>query len=81
MKPLPTAPWTQEDTDIWVRVLERHGLYWYALCLEWFQGQDRRDAELMLYAQQYPLITWVGPPMIHVRNSVAAYWADPEVPA
>jgi hypothetical protein len=43
------------------------------------EDSDRRDADLMLYAQQHPLITWVGPPMIHVRNSIAAYWSDPPI--
>ncbi len=48
MKPrLEPERWTVEDTDIWVKVLERSGLYWYATCLQWFQGQDRRDAELV----------------------------------
>lgn len=51
MKPLPVARWTAEDTDIWVNVLERQGLYWYATSLECFQGQDRRDAQLMYLAR------------------------------
>jgi len=82
MKPrLNPAPLTTEDGDIWARVVNRSrrcfsshdaGLY-HRVTL----GADRRDADLMLYAQQHKLVTWVGPPMIHVRNAVSAYWSDP----
>lgn len=79
MKPLQTVPLTPEDLEA------------YSYCYGFVEGQswdavmiyvrmaDRRDAALMLYAQQRKLVTWMGPPMIHVRNSVAAYWADPDV--
>jgi hypothetical protein len=48
MNPFPAARWTEEDTDIWVRLLKRGGLYRYAVALQWFQGQDQRDARFML---------------------------------
>jgi hypothetical protein len=56
VKPLPVAPLTKEDGDIWVRVINRSrrcfsahdaGLY-HRVTL----GADRRDADLMLQAQE-----------------------------
>jgi len=73
MKPrLPPAPWTPEDTDIWVRVLKRRGVYWYGTLLQYFQGGDRRDADLMLLAQQSPLARFV--------DIVGEHWAVSMVP-
>jgi hypothetical protein len=79
VKPLPAAAWTKEDTDIWVNVLERCGLYWYATTLEWFQGQDRRDAELMLRAQHITNRDWS---YVRLDSWNAATWSvAPEVVA
>lgn len=79
MKPrLEPAPPTEEDFAIlcymWPgRDWRREPLYPIGHSI----AGDRRDADLMLYAQQHKLVTWVGPPMIHVRNAVSAYWSDP----
>jgi hypothetical protein len=45
MKPLPTAPLTQEDIDVWLRIESRFGpgTRYHALT-----HADRRDADLML---------------------------------
>lgn len=49
MKPLLPAPWTPEDTDIWLRWARRYGWRVYACFLANVQTTgDRRDAELML---------------------------------
>jgi hypothetical protein len=54
MKPLLSAPLTDEDIDIWVTVL--HVVGWPLVevrpLLHPFFDADRRDAELMLIAQQ-----------------------------
>jgi hypothetical protein len=71
VKRLPAGTWTTEDTDIWVRVLERHGLYWYASNLIWFQEQDRRDAELMLQAQE---VAQFGPAAIELYGIACRGW-------
>lgn len=77
MKPrLGPAMLTEEDRFAWGYCLLRWSpgvVDLYGLSMD----ADRRDADLMLYAQQHKLVTWVGPPMIHVRNAVSAYWCDP----
>jgi hypothetical protein len=81
MKPrLESAPYTREDYIIWWCVTRTfwcqpgHG---FLVELEpAARRSDRRDAEIMFYAQQFKLVTWIDPD-IDVRNSVAAYWADP----
>ena len=84
MKPRPDLlPLSEEDTAVWHLVVDRfYGLRdapRYAFIGLWAGSlmQARRDADLMLYAQQHKLVTWVGPPMIAVRNAVSAYWSDP----
>lgn len=54
MKPLPSAPLTDEDFDIYVRMCAhdrrakgKHRLSW----AHWYDVADRRDAELMFRAQ------------------------------
>lgn len=59
MKPLPPAPLTHEDNDIWVRNVNR----WFVgndpgqAAVDAFHGDtlgaDRRDAELMLQLTHY----------------------------
>jgi hypothetical protein len=61
MNPFPAARWTEEDADIWVRLLKRWGLYRYAVALHWSQGQDKRDAELMYEMQRYRSFGYIGP--------------------
>lgn len=80
MSPRPSAPLTREDRLIWLRInlpLGKPAPKY--MMIDLYCPADRCDAALMLYAQQHKLVTWVGPPMIHVRNSIAAYWADPDV--
>lgn len=65
---------TEDDYEIFLsRWSQTDNGRFFRLC----RNADRRDADLMLYAQQHKRVTWVGPPVIEIRNSVAAYWADP----
>lgn len=74
------APPTEEDLEVWCLVAYRFSfgdhVRWSALA-NVTREVAKRDADLMLYAQQHKLVTWVGPPMIAVRNAVSAYWSDP----
>ena len=78
MKPRLVAPLTLEDRDIWIALAERTRTRpgWFASLSFISREQGRRDADLMFYAQQHKLVTWVGPPLIHIRNAVSAYWSD-----
>jgi hypothetical protein len=55
MKPSPSAPPTPEDEDIWCFVAL--GRPWVSnfVLEDCSAQQDRRDAELMFYAQQFKL--------------------------
>ena len=46
MKPLPSAPPTLEDSDIWLSIVVAYGLDW-ATAGVIFRDADRRDADLM----------------------------------
>ncbi len=69
MKPrLHSALLTDEDLQIWVRIEacwngDRHTKPW-----AWGMTQDRRDAELMLEAQQHP--NWVRSEYGHFIRSI-----------
>jgi len=59
VKPLPPAPLTDEDFDIYVRMCAhdrrrkgKHRLSW----AHWYDVADRRDADLMLHAQRHKLV-------------------------
>jgi hypothetical protein len=55
MKPLLSAPLTEEDHDCWVLVMERF-LPGLGLAIA-SSNSDRRDADLMYCAQKHPLVT------------------------
>lgn len=69
MKPLLSAPLTFEDLDIWFAVIRRFRpltLAPVAVSRESIAA-DRRDAELMLWAQQSPQARFISTP-------VGAHW-------
>lgn len=50
MKPLPVAPPTLEDSDIWLSIVVGYGLDWATAGVV-FRDGDRRDAALMWAAR------------------------------
>jgi hypothetical protein len=62
MKPLPTAPFTDEDWEIW---WARPGFAHNPTLWCTYNGADRRDAELMLGAQRQRHGHWG--PVVHYR--------------
>jgi hypothetical protein len=57
VKPLPPAPLTETDEEIWSSVgwmYEKSGVHVWGACFEISLESDRRDAKLMLFAQRCP---------------------------
>jgi hypothetical protein len=55
MKPLPPAPLTETDDEIWSSVgwmYEKSGVHVWGACFEISLESDRRDAELMLFGAE-----------------------------
>jgi len=71
MKPLPPILLTKEDHDIWCRVTwDGHLHGWHELA----QDSDRRDAELMLRAQE---VAQFGPAAIELYGIACRGWNSP----
>lgn len=70
MKPLPSAPLTDEDQSIWAGLHWRDDRVWHRLAYEMRLVADRRDAELMhhcTYCRDLPrLERWRGFAVAHV---------------
>lgn len=71
MKPLQSVPLTLDDELIWDHVVWSVQLCSYSEWRDvpgWARAADRRDADLMLWAQQSPLARFISTP-------VGEHWA------